>query len=70
MDGHERGDVVKYHKDIFLPMMQDYERWMIHFEGPDLIRTEPDLKPGERRIKAYFHDESCFHANDETNIAW
>ena len=70
MDGHERDDVVKYRKDIFLPMMQDYERRMIHFEGPDLIRTEPDLKPGERRIKAYFHDESCFHANDETNIAW
>ena len=47
MDGHERDDVVKYRKDIFLPMMQDYERRMIHFEGPDLIRTEPDLKPGE-----------------------
>ena len=27
MDGHERwDDVVKYHKDIFLPVMQDYER--------------------------------------------
>ena len=37
MDGHEQDDVVKYRKDIFLPVMQDYERRMIHFEGPDLI---------------------------------
>ena len=37
MDGHEQDDVVKYRKDIFLPVMQDYERQMIHFEGPDLI---------------------------------
>jgi hypothetical protein len=43
---------------------------MVHFEGPELTRVEPILNAGERRIKAYYHDESCFHANDNVTSAW
>ena len=70
MDGHERDDVVKYRNEVYLPAMQAFEQRMVQFEGPELVRVEPTLKPGERRIKPYYHDECCFHANDNTNSAW
>ncbi|KAI6100664.1 hypothetical protein EV401DRAFT_1894503 [Pisolithus croceorrhizus] len=70
MDGHERADVVEYRQGVFLPVMKEYERRMVHFDGPDLVRVEPDLFPGEKPIKAYFHDECSFHANDNASHAW
>ncbi|KIN98817.1 hypothetical protein M404DRAFT_16577 [Pisolithus tinctorius Marx 270] len=70
MDGHEREDVVNYWRDVFLPAMAGYEQHMVHFEGPDLVQVQPVLLPGQQSIKAYYHDESCFHANDDTNYAW
>lgn len=50
--------------------MQKYERQMVHFDGPDLVWIEPELKPVEQPIKAYFHDELSFHANENTSSAW
>ncbi|KAI6145546.1 hypothetical protein BKA82DRAFT_4357635 [Pisolithus tinctorius] len=47
MDGHEHDDVVEHWKNVFLPQMEGYEQWMIHFEGPELIRTEPNLETGK-----------------------
>jgi len=70
MDGHEREDVVKYRNEVFLPEMLKYERRMVQFEGPELTRVEPTLQPGEKKIKPYFHDECCFHANDDAKDAW
>lgn len=70
MDGHEREDVVKYRNEVYLPAMLKYERRMVQFEGPELTRVEPTLQLGEKRIKPYFHDECCFHANDNVNDAW
>ena len=64
MDGHERDDVKKYHQDIFLPAMAVFECRMVHFEGPELHRVEPELVLGEKKIIANFHDECCFHGND------
>jgi hypothetical protein len=29
MDGHERPDVVKYHMDTFLPLMESYQKRMV-----------------------------------------
>jgi hypothetical protein len=48
MDSHKREDVVKYQQEIFLPVMQQYERQMVHFEGPELCRVEPELALGEK----------------------
>lgn len=72
MDGHEREDVVAYRVEIFLPTMELYEHRMAKYElkGPDLVRVPPTLGPGERELIAYFHDECCFHANDEANSLW
>lgn len=70
MDGHERFDVVHYRNEEFLPAMLKFERLMVHYEGPNLTRVEPKLNPGEVEIIPLFHDESCFHANDEKNRAW
>jgi hypothetical protein len=53
-----------------MPTMREYERRMVHYDGPNLERIEPDLKPGEQPIKEYFHDECSFHANDNMNHAW
>jgi hypothetical protein len=70
MDGHEREDVVKYRNEVYLPAMAKFEDRMVRFEGPELIRVDPVLKPGERSIKPYWHDECCFHANDNASSAW
>lgn len=48
MDGHERADVVAYRNEKFLPAMAKFEARMIHYEGPEMKRVEPDLAPGER----------------------
>ena len=64
MDGHECDDVKKYRWEVFLPAMAAFERCMVHFEGPELLRVDPQLAPGERKVIAIFHDECCFHGND------
>ena len=70
MDGHERPDVVEYREKVFLPAMEKFERRMVQYHGPDLEHCEPNLQPGEKRIIAQFHDESCFHANEFKKSAW
>jgi hypothetical protein len=72
MDGHERPDIVEYRNNVFLLLMVSFERRMAQWkpEGPGLVRIEPDLGPGEKRIIAVFQDESCFHANDNKQNAW
>ena len=70
MDGHERADVVAYRENVFLPAMENFERRMAQHHGPELRRCEPNLQPGEKRIIAQFHDESCFHANEFKRSTW
>ena len=70
MDGHERGDVVEYRQDVFLPLMAKFEARMVHFDGPELQQMKPILNPGEREIILNFHDESSFHANEEVRNLW
>ncbi|KAG1901493.1 uncharacterized protein F5891DRAFT_1187343 [Suillus fuscotomentosus] len=55
MDGHERDNVVKYRREVFLPLMAQYEARMVQYEGPELKKVELHLKPGEKRIIAQFH---------------
>ena len=70
MDGHEREDVVKYRNEIFLPAMARFEARMARFEGSDLKQVNPALEDGWKRMIALFHDECCFHANDEARSLW
>jgi hypothetical protein len=69
-DGHNREDVVEYRQDVFLPKMEALEQLMTKFEGPDLVRSDPELLPGQKRIIACFHDECSFHAHDAVSTAW
>jgi hypothetical protein len=50
--------------------MLEFERWMVHYKGPELKRVEPTLVGGEKEIVPLFHDESCFHTNDALSSAW
>jgi hypothetical protein len=70
MDGHERDDVVKYRNDVFLPKMQEFERRMARYEGPELRRIAPSLLSDEKELIAEFHDESCCQANEFKSSAW
>jgi hypothetical protein len=70
MDGHEREDVVKYRNEVFLPAMARFEARMAKFEGSDLKQVDPVLEDGWKRMIALFHDECCFHANDEARSLW
>jgi len=38
---------------------------MAKFKGVELKRVSPTLKDGEKEVIMYFHDECCFHVNDE-----
>lgn len=64
MDGHERQDAVEYQQNSFLPWMQEFEAQMAKFEGPEMERVAPDLKPGETEIIPLFQDETCFTVNE------
>ncbi|TFK79205.1 hypothetical protein K466DRAFT_579249 [Polyporus arcularius HHB13444] len=70
MDGHERPDVTKYRQEVFLPRMAEYECCMDQYEGVELKLVPPTLKPGEKKVDAIFHDESCFHVNEYKRTAW
>ena len=70
MDRHDRADVVEYQNQTFLPKLTNYEAWVATYEqksdnDPELIKIMPNLKQGERRIIIQYHDECCFHTNDE-----
>ena len=70
MDGHECEDVVEYRNKVFLPAIAHFESRMVKHEGPELKWIMPELQEGEWRIIIQYHDESCFHANDEAQNLW
>ena len=74
MDGHEREDVVEYRNKIFLPKLAEYEKLMAEHildeATGNLTKIVPELEEGQLCIIAQFHDESCFHANDEARNLW
>jgi hypothetical protein len=72
MDGHERPDVVEYRNTVFLPLMASLERRMVQWvsQGSNLVRIDPDLVPGEKRVIAVFQDESSFHVNEFKKTTW
>ena len=70
MDGHEHEDSVKYQDEVFLPAIAQFETWMAKLEGPELKKIMPELEEGTRRIIIQYHDECCFHANDEARNLW
>ena len=45
-------------------------QWKPSESGSELMRIDPDLGPGEKRVIAVFQDESSFHANEYKRIIW
>lgn len=72
MDGHERPDVVEYRKKDFLLLMAEYWARMVKWEEKEtkLVRSELELRSGEKQIIAVFQDESCFYANEYRSTIW
>ena len=71
MDVYEREDVVEYHTMIFLLKLAEYEKLMAkHILNETLIKIMPELEEGQCHIIAKYHNESCFHANDEAQNLW
>ena len=46
--------------EVFLPAIEKFEAWMVHFEGPELRCVEPQLKPGEQEIIPIFTMKAAF----------
>jgi hypothetical protein len=69
-DGHEREDMIDYRTNVFLPRMAAFEQRVVSYHGPELVRKEPQLQPGEKCVVALWHDKCCMHANDITTSAW
>ena len=65
MDGHECADVVEYQNKVFLPAIARFEACMAKHEGPELKKNMPEIQEGQHCIIIQYHDECCFHANDE-----
>lgn len=71
VDGHERGDVVVYRKDIFLPTWMRLAEKMRSWGGKDMDEETIIRLPGSGRILIiWFHDESIFYANDRRKSHW
>ena len=70
MDGHERDDVVEYQNKVFLPAITQFEAHMAKHEGPEFKKIMPEIQEGQCCIIIQYHDECCFHANDEAQSLW
>ncbi len=75
-DGHERGDVVSYRNDVFLPEMEYWERSMSTFGRDDgstddpMMENRPNFLPGQKHVVFVNQDESTFYANDGVRCRW
>ncbi|KAF8227164.1 hypothetical protein L208DRAFT_1405913 [Tricholoma matsutake] len=68
MDGHEHDDIVEYRNKVFLPAIVWFEALMARHEGPELKKIMPEIHKGQHRVIIQYHDECCFHTNDEALI--
>ena len=62
-DGHERDDVVEYHKK-FLEEMFEHEKYMSKYKGETMDRIYSNLPEGEKEQIFVTHDECIFYSND------
>ena len=71
IDGHERDDVVKYRKNIFLPFWTKIESQMMIWNQENEV-TVPQLTefPQKKKVVLITHDESTFYANDRKKTRW
>jgi len=70
-DGHERGNVVAYHNDIFLSFLKSVEsRLMSWDEDLSPVPSMDVLYGDEQSLIIVTHDECTFNANDGKRCIW
>ena len=62
VDGHEREDVITYRKKVFLPKWKKFMDRMVTWDKE--LKEYPPSARQEKRVIAWFHDESIFYAHD------
>ncbi|KIK72415.1 hypothetical protein PAXRUDRAFT_180721, partial [Paxillus rubicundulus Ve08.2h10] len=70
LDGHEREDVVTYRQQNFLPAWAALQSCMRCWKEGNVLMENVTSDAPERRVVAWFHDESTFYANDRRKIRW
>ncbi|KAH9068308.1 hypothetical protein EDB83DRAFT_2518668 [Lactarius deliciosus] len=72
-DGHEREDVIEYHQNVFLPLMQEYAKQLVFFEVGN-TEKEGKLNPPPnlltRKLVLLAHDEMTAQSNDNEKMSW
>jgi len=73
VDGHERGDVVAFRQNKFLPSWYALELRMWNWQVVEgkVVEEHPQA-PGDsqRTVVVWFHDESTFYAHDRCKKRW
>ena len=68
-----------YRNKVFFPALKEFEKHVAKYERFDLDmegkeseirKVMPELEEGQRRIIIQYHDECCFHANDDAQNLW
>src|SRR6266498_1216446 len=68
-DGHEREDVLEYHK-TFLEEMKKLEQFMPTFVGDEMIQINSEISANQQLHILITYDECLFYANDDCPIIW
>ncbi|KIK76127.1 hypothetical protein PAXRUDRAFT_18429 [Paxillus rubicundulus Ve08.2h10] len=69
VDGHERGDIVRYHQESFIPVVIKYEARMRKWEKDGVI-SELTFPTGEKPIEEWYQDKVTFYAHDRRHSGW
>ncbi|GLB45359.1 hypothetical protein LshimejAT787_2200220 [Lyophyllum shimeji] len=70
VDGHEREDVTTYRQKVFLPRWKELEARMRNWKTDGQAEEYTGPRPQNRRVIAWFHDESTFYAHDRRKRRW
>ena len=57
---------------LLVPLTNFYcsSRFSYTYDGPDLIEIEPLIPEGQKVHYPIFHNETCVHANNQSNFVW
>lgn len=70
VDGHERGDVVEYRQNVFIPKWREFQNRLVIFDEEGNWSPPSTLLPGEKPLMLCTQAESTFNANDGKRVIW
>ncbi|KAF9225128.1 hypothetical protein BS17DRAFT_765767 [Gyrodon lividus] len=69
VDGHECGDVIRYHQESFIPVVIKYEAHMQKWEK-DGTTSDLTFPAREKPVEEWYHDKVTFYAHDCFHSSW